>query len=226
MRFEELNWMDVETYLKQDDRVILVLGACEQHGYLSLATDTLIPRAIADAASQQSGVLVAPPLHFGVSPHFTTYPGTISLRLSTYLLVVEDMLRSLAGYGFRRILILNGHGGNDPVRARLIELRNELPEVKIAWYAWWTAPNTVAVATAHGLKPFHANWNEAFPFTRVAELPDAVKEPPVTRPILNAQQIRAAYGDGVFGGAYQAPDEVMAQVLDAAVKDVVALLDL
>lgn len=224
MRFEELNWMDVEGYLKKDDRVILVLGACEQHGYLSLATDTLIPQAIADAASQQTGVLVAPPLHFGVSPHFMTYPGTISLRLSTYLQVVEDVLRSLVGYGFQRVLILNGHGGNDPVRARLVELRNELPEVKIAWYAWWTAPNTVAVAEAHGLKPFHANWNEAFPFTRVAELPEAVKEPPVTRPILNAEQIRAAYGDGVFGGAYQAPDAVMAEVLDAAVKDAVELL--
>lgn len=225
MRFEELNWMDVETYLKQDDRVILVLGACEQHGYLSLASDTLIPQAIADAASKQTGVLVAPPLHFGVSPHFITYPGTISLRLSTYLMVVEDMLRSLAGYGFKRILILNGHGGNDPVRARLVELCNELPEVKIAWYAWWTAPNTVAVAQAHGLTPFHANWNEAFPFTRVAELPGGSKEPPTTKPILNARQIREAYGDGVFGGDYQAADEVMNEVLNAAIKDAVALLE-
>lgn len=224
MRFEELNWMDVESYLRQDDRLLVVLGACEQHGYLSLASDTLIPQAIAYAASRQSGVLVAPALPFGVSPHFTTYPGTISLRLSTYLQVVEDVLRSLAGYGFRRILLLNGHGGNDPMRVRLVELRNEMPHLKLGWYAWWTAPSTVAVAQAHGLKPFHANWNESFPFTRVADVPSVSKEAPVTRPILNAEEIRTTYGDGVFGGDYQAPDEVMAEVLQAAVDDVIELL--
>lgn len=224
MRFDELNWMDVENYLKQDDRVIVVLGACEQHGYLSLASDTLIPQAIADAASKACGVLVAPALPFGVSPHFTTYPGTVTLRLSTYLQVVEDIIRSLAGYGFRRILILNGHGGNDPVRARLVELRNEMQQVKIAWYSWWTAPNTVAVAEKHGFKPFHANWNEAFRFTRVADLPEGEKQPPVTKPILNAAEIRKAYGDGVFGGHYQVSDVIMDEVLAAAVKDAIELL--
>jgi creatinine amidohydrolase len=68
MRIEDLNWMDVENYLKHDDRLILVIGACEQHGYLSLLTDIRIPLALADAASQQTGVLVAPPLNFGSSP--------------------------------------------------------------------------------------------------------------------------------------------------------------
>jgi len=70
MRIEDLNWMDVENYLKQDDRLILVIGACEQHGYLSLLTDIRIPLALADAASQQAGVLVAPPLNYGASPYF------------------------------------------------------------------------------------------------------------------------------------------------------------
>ena len=55
MRFEELNWMDVERYLEQDDRLILVTGACEQHAYLSLLTDIKIPLAMADAASNATG---------------------------------------------------------------------------------------------------------------------------------------------------------------------------
>ena len=50
MRLEDLNWMDVEQYLKTDDRLLVVLGACEQHGYLSLLTDIKIPLALADAA--------------------------------------------------------------------------------------------------------------------------------------------------------------------------------
>ena len=80
MRFEELNWFDIENYLKGEDRLMFVLGACEQHGYLSLLSDVKIPLALADAASQQTGVLVAPPINFGSSPYFLSYPGTLSLR--------------------------------------------------------------------------------------------------------------------------------------------------
>jgi len=70
MRFDDMNWMDVESYIKTEDRLMLVLGACEQHGYLSLLSDVRIPLALADAASQRTGVAVAPPLNFGVSPYF------------------------------------------------------------------------------------------------------------------------------------------------------------
>lgn len=83
MNFADKNWMHVEKYLETDRRVILVLGACEQHGYLSLMTDTKIPNALAEAASVKSGVLVAPSVNFGCSPYFLDYPGTISLRLHT-----------------------------------------------------------------------------------------------------------------------------------------------
>src|SRR5512136_2527998 len=121
MRIEDANWMDVENYLRYDDRLMLVIGACEQHGYLSLLTDIRIPLALADAASRQTGVLVAPPLNFGSSPYFLTYPGTLSLRLSTLLDAVEDLVRSAYGQGFKRILVMNGHGGNSGVKARLIE---------------------------------------------------------------------------------------------------------
>src|SRR5512142_2325567 len=158
MRFEELSWFDVQSYLEKEDRLIVVLGACEQHGYLSLLSDVKIPLALADAASQQSGVMVAPPLNFGVSPYFLTYPGTISLRVSTFLDAVEDIVRSLYGHGFRRFLVLNGHGGNDPARARLTESANDLPGIRIAWYAWWTAHSVTEKAMEHGLKSYHAAW--------------------------------------------------------------------
>jgi creatinine amidohydrolase len=224
MRFEELNWMDVEAYLKKDDRVMLVLGACEQHGYLSLLSDSRIPLALADAASQESGVLVAPALNFGVSPHFMTYPGTISLKLGTYLLVVEDLVRSLYGHGFRRLMVVNGHGGNTPVATRLTELCNELPDLQVNWYAWWTAPGVTAVAEKHGLKPYHAAWSEAFAFTRVAELPQGEKPPAAAKPVQSAAEYRQIYGDGVFGGAYQADAGVMDELFAAAVKDILQLL--
>jgi creatinine amidohydrolase len=224
MRFEDLNWMDVESYLKTDDRLLLVTGACEQHGYLSLLTDSKIPLALATAASQQTGVLVGPALNFGISPYFTTYPGTITLRAQTYLAVISDIVRSLHGYGFRRLLFVNGHGGNAPAQGVLAELVNELPGLQVSWYSWWLAPSTARVAQAAGLAPYHASWSEAFAFCRVADLPDGEKPPASSPRLLNAQETRALYGDGVFGGAYSASETVMQQLFDACVADVVERL--
>ena len=226
MRIEELNWMDVEEYLKHDDRLILVIGACEQHGYLSLLTDIKIPLALADAASKQSGVLVAPPLNFGASPYFVSYPGTFSLRLATLLDAVEDILRSAYRQGFRRFLILNGHGGNNGVKLRLGEISNELSDLKIQWYAWWMAHSVEAVALRHEIKPNHANWLEAFPFTIVAELPEGEKVPPhVPSEVMDAKTAREVYGDGSFGGRYRVPEEVMGEVFDVALADIQQLLE-
>ncbi len=198
--------MDVENYLKQDDRLILVVGACEQHGYLSLLTDIRIPMALADSVSKDTGVLVAPPLNFGASPYFLAYPGTLSLRLSTLMDAVEDILRSAYKQGFRRFLILNGHGGNNGVKTRLTELANELRGVKMQWYAWWMAHSLEEIAMRHGYKPTHANWLEAFPFTIVSELPEEEKIPPtVPADIMDAEKTRQVYGDGSFGGPVPGP---------------------
>jgi creatinine amidohydrolase len=132
MRLEDLNWFDVQSYLKTDDRLMLVLGSCEQHGFLSLLTDVKIPLALADAAGQETNVLVAPPLNFGCSPYFMGYPGTLSLRASTLLDLIEDLVRSAYRHGFRRMLILNGHGGNDAARARLYEVAGDFPDLRLA----------------------------------------------------------------------------------------------
>lgn len=224
MRFDDLNWMDVESYLEQEDRVILVLGSCEQHGYLSLQTDQKIPMALADAASQATGVLVAPALNFGISPYFQAYPGTISLRTSTFLDVVEDIVRSLYKSGFRRMLVLNGHGGNEPARLRLVELGNALPGLHVSWYAWWESHSVTDVAMKHGLKSYHAGWIEAFSFVRVADIPAGEKTPPAIKGLLNAEETRAAYGDGVFGGPYQVSDELMDEIFATALEDILHLL--
>jgi creatinine amidohydrolase len=224
MRFSDLNWMDVESYLRHDDRVMLVLGACEQHAYLSLLTDAKVPLALADAASQQSGVLVAPPLNFGASPYFMDYPGTISLRVATLLNVAEDLVRSLYRHGFRRILVLNGHGGNDPVRGRLYEVADNLGDLRLAWYAWWQSHSLEPIFLKHGIKPAHANWLEAFDFTRVADLPEEVKAPPHVPGLMGATEARRVYGDGSFGGPYAVGKAVMDEVFAACLEDVLQLL--
>ena len=225
MRIEDLNWMDVEKYLNQDDRLILVLGACEQHGYLSLLTDIKIPLALADAAAKRTGILVAPPLNYGASPYFSAYPGTFSLRLSTLMDAVEDLIRSAYGQGFRRFLVLNGHGGNNGVKIRLWELSNALNGLKIQWYAWWNSHSVEEIALRHEIKPDHANWLEAFPFTIVGDLPEGQKVPPqVPSDVMDAQTARQVYGDGSFGGLYRPPEGIMQEMFDACLADILQML--
>jgi len=224
MRFEDLSWFDIQKYLEKENRLILVLGACEQHGYLSLLSDSKIPLSLADAASQKTGVLIAPVVNFGISPYFMDYPGTLSLRASTFLDLVEDLIRSAYHHGFRRMLILNGHGGNDPVRARLYEVANTLPQLVLAWYSWWQARSVEAVAIKHNLHSCHAAWIEAFPFTRVGDLPEGEKTPPRIPGLVNAKQARELYQDGVFGGPYQVDDAIMSEIFTAALEDILQLL--
>jgi creatinine amidohydrolase len=225
MRIEDLNWMDVEGYLKQDDRLILIIGACEQHGYLSLLADAKIPLALAEAASKQTGVLIVPPINFGASPYFVAYPGTFSLRLSTLMDVVEDIVRSAYIQGFRRILVLNGHGGNNGVKMRLGELANQLDGLKIQWYAWWMSHSVEEVAIRHDLKPAHANWLEAFPFTIVSDLPEGEKIPPfVPSEVMDAKTAREVYGDGSFGGLYRVQQEIMQEMFDSCLADILQAL--
>jgi creatinine amidohydrolase len=227
MHLENMTWMDLEKYLESDDRIMLVIGSCEQHGYLSLLVDTKIPLEIAGRASQKSGVPVAPPLSFGFTPSFLAYPGTVSLRVSTLLDVVEDIVRSFYGQGFRRMLLLNGHMGNAPVSARLHELANDLPGLQTTVFNWYLAPGVEAVAAAHGLEADHANWGEAFPFVRVTEIPDQDKEPIAYRAVQNKDTMRAVAGDGVFSGPYRVEDDaIYEEMLDAAVSEVLRLLEL
>jgi len=226
MHFEDLNWMMLQDYLQKDDRVIVVLGMTEQHSHLSLLTDSLIPEKLAQAASQITGVLIAPTLHFGISPSFMAYPGTLSLKTRTYLTVIEELTRALYQHGFRRILFLNGHGGNAPARAQLAELANELPDLRILWYQWWTSSSVVAFSKAHDLPNQHANWEENFPFTRVAANSPSGEKPLVDYGgrILNTLQTRELAEDGSFGGPWQVPDALMQQVFDLCLSDIVELL--
>lgn len=224
MRFEELNWMDIEQYLTQDDRVMVVLGATEQHGYLSLATDVRIPIALADAASNQTGVLVAPPINFGCSPFFLAYPGTISLRSTTMLAMVEDVIRSLARTGFKRIVLLNSHSGNDGAQTLLSELADDLSGVQLRWYEWYESHSAEAICVKHNIKPTHANWVEAFSFTKVCDLPTERKTPPMVPGIMDPETARQVYGDGSFGGDYEVDDTIMRELFDELLKDVLQLL--
>src|SRR5262249_27654631 len=114
MRINEMNWMMVEEYLRRDDRAVLPLGCTEQHAYLSLSTDSILAERLVCEAAETLGVPFFPVLGFVITPFFRVFPGTFTLRVEPYMSVVGDILDAMAEQGFKRILIVNGHGGNAP----------------------------------------------------------------------------------------------------------------
>lgn len=222
MRLQDLNWMDVERYLETDTRIILLTGATEQHAYLSLMTDILIPQSLADAITTQENVLVAPPLNFGISRMFYEYPGTISFSKHTFDFALLEIVESLLHQGFRRFFILNGHGGNE-LPERLDDFQHE-EIVRVRWYNWWQGDAAHTVAEKYNLQIDHANWGENFRFNRVADSPNEIKAPVNTGLTDMGHSMRDVLGDGSFGGPYQVKDEIMQEMFNAVVVEAVGLL--
>jgi creatinine amidohydrolase len=109
-----LTWPEVREHLTRSTTVILPFGALEQHGpALPLGTDTFGVIAVARAAARETDALVAPVLFPGLSAHHMEFPGTITLTEETFSRVAMEAASSLAHHGFRRILLSNGHGGNE-----------------------------------------------------------------------------------------------------------------
>ena len=212
MRVADLNWMQLEMYLEQDDRIVLPLGSTEQHAYLSLATDAILAERVSVEAAEPLGVPVLPALAYGITPYFAAFPGSPSIMVDTYLAFVGEIIESLRGQGFKRFLLVNGHGGNKPVEA--------LAGPHIVVHDWWAAPKTQAVVRAMDPDSSHASWMENFPWTRLAgvKMPKEHKRP-TPRGSEDPRQVRAAIGDGSFGGDYERPDDDVMRIWRAGVEE-------
>jgi creatinine amidohydrolase len=228
MRITDMNWMQVEAYLEKDNRCILPLGSTEQHAYLSLSVDSILAEKMALDSAEPLGIPVFPVVAYGLTPYFSAYPGTVTLRLETYIGLVRDILDSLARVGFKRILIVNGHGGNAPAAGLVSEWMMDNPAHKVKFHNWWNAPQTWAKVLETDPNGSHASWMENFPWTRLEgiELPDEAK--PMADMFrmrtLNPQQNRDYLGDGNMGGVYQRPNAEMQAIWEVAIAETQALL--
>lgn len=230
---EELGWLDVQEYLRNDDRLIFVVGSTEQHGrHMSFASDVWQPWEIAQRLSERTGVLLAPPVNYGMSLHHLGFPGSLSLRPHTLTSVVMDLLESAYQHGFRRVFIINGHGGNTaPIRMALIEVLNELPGLQVRAEAWWRVPEIQQVFEMAGLDaPGHADAGETS--VVMAIRPDVVRldrseySPDSPMPLFLTRQVfQEHFPHGVIGtDPRRASADIGEQVLAAAVDEFERLL--
>jgi creatinine amidohydrolase len=229
LRVQDCNWMQLEEYLRADDRIVLPLGSIEQHGYLSLAVDTILSERVAVEAAEPLGVPVMPSLPYGITPYFAAYPGSPSLRVETYRALVRDLLESLHGQGFRRFLLVNGHGGNEPGGDAAAEWSDDRQDAQVVWHNWWNGPRTWAVVQSIDRDASHASWLENFPWTRLAGVAQPQKRKPMadmgTFRESDPSDVRELLGDGSFGGLYERPDEDVLRVWQAGVEEVRDLIE-
>jgi creatinine amidohydrolase len=224
MRVADCNWMQLEEYLRGDDRIVIPLGSVEQHGYLSLAVDQILSERVAVEAAEPLGVPVMPALPYGITPYFAAYPGSPTLTAPTYQAVIREVLDSLHGQGFRRFLLVNGHGGNDPGGEAAIAWSAEHPGTQTVWHNWWNGPRTWEVVQSIDGDASHASWLENFPWTRL----EGVTQPDERKPMADIStmresdpaDVRELLGDGSLGGLYERSDEDVLRVWQAGVEEV------
>ena len=128
MHLADMKWPDVAS-LDKNTPVIIPVAALEQHGpHMPVFTDSLLTNELVRRIEQQAGsrVLITPLMWFGNSHHHMEFPGTLSAEPRLYIDLLNNLLENLIAHGFKRLLIFNGHGGNDtPGKQAVFETRQK-----------------------------------------------------------------------------------------------------
>lgn len=131
-------WPELEERLKTIKTVLFPVGSVEQHGHhLGVGADWIQADAIAHRVGEKCGALVLPTLCYGVSGHHKEFTGTLTLSTETYSQVVYEILKSLARYGVRRVVFMNGHGGNTNGLTLAAKIARDDFEMLCAICTWW-----------------------------------------------------------------------------------------
>ncbi len=214
MRLQLMSWPEVESYLERSHGIIVPIGATEQHGPTGLiGTDSICAETLAWRAGDLADAMVGPTVTVGMSEHHMRFPGSVTLRPTTLVAVVRDVVLSLARHGFRRVLFVNGHGGNTAsIKAGFFEAYSEAPrlvdsgdDVRCLCVEWWHLRSAERLSSElfGGRDGDHASASEVS--VTAAAFPDHIKSaklapevPPSTR-VFGPADFRRRYPEGRMG---------------------------
>ena len=237
MQLHLSTWPEIEAYLQTSKGIIFPIGSTEQHGPTGLiGTDAICAEVIARGVGAETGAVVGPTINVGMALHHTAFPGSISLRPSTLIAVIQDYVKPLAKYGFERFFFINGHGGNiatlkaafAETYALLADLNiAKAPQVRCKVANWFMCRSVYSLAKelygdqegSHATPSEVALTQFAYPdHIKQAELHPEVA--PAGYPIYGATDFRNHYPDGRMGSnpALATPEHGQ-QLYEAAVKE-------
>jgi creatinine amidohydrolase len=237
MRFAEMTAPAIRDLSRDGTLIVAPIAACEQHSrHLPVFTDTILCGAVADGVERAlpDQVVLLPVLWLGASEHHLPFGGTLTATLPTYETVLAELLAPLLRDGFRRILLLNGHGGNiDPLHVALRRLDAQFPRALLTGAAYWEIAQDELAALCQGPRKAMGHACEIETSMVLHLRPDLVRrdlildDPDDTPPGLGGLMWARDYGRRTDHGAVGYPERADADrgrlMLDAVVRKVSAV---
>lgn len=137
-KLHRLSWKNIKELVPdKTDALIFPVGTVEAHGTSALGTDNFIPESIAEYLADKINALIAPTVNYGITRSLYGYPGSVTVGETSFRNYIDDILVSFSHIGFRKIILLNGHGGNNAALKETAQLLFYNHKVKIAVVHWW-----------------------------------------------------------------------------------------
>ncbi|MFO0949881.1 MAG: creatininase family protein [Isosphaeraceae bacterium] len=239
MRFAEMTAPEIRKLSREETLVIAPIAACEQHSrHLPVFTDSILVGAVADGVEKNlpGKVLLLPVLWLGASDHHLPFGGTLTATLATYEQMLVELLTPVLREGFRRVMLLNGHGGNiDSLHVALRRLNPEFPSAVLTGAAYWEIAEAEIAAHCSGPRKVMGHACEIETSMIMALRPELVKrdqiqdDPDSTPPALSglfwARDFGRRTDHGAVGYPEQASPEKGRALLDAIIQKVTAVVD-
>jgi creatinine amidohydrolase len=230
-----MSWPEVASYLETSVGVIVPIGATEQHGPTGLiGTDAICAETLARRTGELADALIGPTLAVGMSEHHMHFPGSITLRPTTLIAVVRDVILAVARHGFRRVFFVNGHGGNtSSIDAAFFEAYTEAPrlladgdDLRCLNSEWWAMPSAERLsAELFGDRDGdHATASEvsvaAAAYPEVVKSAELAEEPAPTGRLFGPADFRRRYPEGRMGSHPElASVEAGERIIEAVAQD-------
>ena len=158
--WDRLNWQEYRDLVPEKlDTVILPVGTIEAHGVTNLATDVVIPVKIAEKIADAINAMIAPPVQYGVTRTLYHYPGSLTVKPETFEHYMTELLHAMAEQGMKKIVVLNGHGGNNEHLKNAAFSTGRRFKTKLAVIHWWMMFPEVA-KEVYGTEGGHAGVDE------------------------------------------------------------------